>query len=137
MLSVLAFILNACTHNDGNIGPLFGSWRMTAMTVDGQPVDDYQGNIFWMFQERVVCMREVLPHHETDDRYGEWRWESKNILLLNFDHTDELHEPDDPVYLPLPITGLEAGDNLLRVEHLTHSRMRLVMGSRTFTFKKQ
>lgn len=136
-LPLLALVLNGCTHNNGDIGPLFGSWRMTAMTVDGQPVEGYEGNVFWMFQNSVVCMREVLPHHETDERWGEWRWADKNTLLLNFSHSDELHQPDDPVYLPLTVTGLAAGDNLLRVERLNGSHMVLTTDSRTYSFRKQ
>ncbi|MCM1021619.1 MAG: lipocalin-like domain-containing protein [Muribaculum sp.] len=137
ILSILLFTaISGCTHNDGDIGPLFGSWQMTEITVDGQPVADYNQNVFWMFQNSVVCLREILPHHEADNRWGQWRWADKNTLLLNFDHHDELHQPDDPVYLPLPITGLDAGDNLLHVDRLTSTRMTLTRGNYTYRLRK-
>lgn len=138
-LALLAFLLlpfGSCTHNDGDIGMLFGSWHLTEMTVDGERVADYDGDVFWMFQNSVVCMRQVLPYHEVDERWGDWRWAAKGQLLLNFNHYDELREPDDPSYLPLPQMGLIAGDNIMHVEHLTGNRMRLSYANRVYFFKK-
>ncbi len=134
----VVWLLNgSCTQNDGHIGPVFGQWRMTETTIGTEPVHAYAGNVFWLFQNNVVCLREVLPHHDVDNRWGSWKWGEKDVLILDFSHGDELHSPDDKVYEPLVITGFVAGENVLRVHQLTSSHMELSMGNRTYTLKKQ
>ena len=83
LVAVLAVWLvnGSCTQNDGHLGPIFGQWRMTCITVDGQAVEGYVGNVFWSFQNSVVCLREVLPHHEVDNRWGSWKWGEKDVLI--------------------------------------------------------
>ena len=87
--------------------------------------------------EQCGLLREVLPHHDVDNRWGSWKWGEKDVLILDFSHGDELHSPDDKVYEPLVITGFVAGENVLRVHRLTSSHMELSMGNRTYTLKKQ
>ena len=33
---LLVIVATACTHNDGDIGPWFGLWRVERLTVDGK-----------------------------------------------------------------------------------------------------
>ena len=47
---ILGCVVCGCTRNNGDIGSKFGLWKLAAMTVDGAPNPDYEGNIFWGFQ---------------------------------------------------------------------------------------
>ena len=36
LLIVIALSFNACTHNNGDIGDLFGTWKLETITIDGE-----------------------------------------------------------------------------------------------------
>ena len=70
---LLTSLLAACTHNDGDIGPLFGSWQLESIEVDGTVDSSYTGNVFWGFQSSVIRMAVVNEHHEHVDYWGTWK----------------------------------------------------------------
>ena len=39
IICAIALLFGACTHNNGDIGPLFGTWALDGMTVDGTEAD--------------------------------------------------------------------------------------------------
>ncbi len=119
------FSLMSCTHNNGDIGEYFGTWKLTSIEVDGNVDQSYRGDIFWQFQTTVFCMRQVLPHHDTDIRWGSWAEHDDRTLELNFSHHDDAHPAESDMYSPLPVTGLTPGINMLDIESLTSSRMAL------------
>lgn len=55
--------LASCTHNNGDIGPLFGQWKVTSIDIDEKPMEDYKGNLFFSFQNDVVLVYGT---------YGQW-----------------------------------------------------------------
>ncbi len=126
---VLAFFMADCTHNNGDIGPYFGTWKLLDIEADGSTVPEYEGDIFWQFQSDVFCMREVLPNHDTDVRWGSWEEIDGNILILNFSHYDDSHEPGSTMYSPISVTGLEATVNRLEIVSLSGSKMTLIYQS--------
>ena len=84
---LLAFIAMGCTHNDGDIGPWFGSWAMPAMTVDGDtpPGFDPVATV-WEFQSEVVRIGLLDDHHDfAATAWGTWR-EADGRLYLDFTH---------------------------------------------------
>ena len=95
---VLAIVAAACTHNNGDIGPWFGAWKVEAITVDGAPKADYGGNLFFEFQSTVVKMCLVGDHHSTTNVMGNWD-EDGGVLHLNF---------PDPRHQPIAVTSLPA-----------------------------
>ena len=54
--------ISSCTRNNGDIGPWFGTWKLTEITVDGTSDAGYEGNIFWKFQNDVFEMVRVNQH---------------------------------------------------------------------------
>jgi hypothetical protein len=96
-------ILTSCTHNNGDIGIWFGSWKVESITVDGTNVADYKGNIFFMFQSNVFNMREVDETlHERIDEFANWE---DNDATITINYSDNL-------YAPFAITGLERESTL-------------------------
>lgn len=63
LAAALGCLLCCCTHNNGDIGPKFGLWKQTSMTVDGEPDPAYGGNILWGFQHGSLTFTTVSYDH--------------------------------------------------------------------------
>lgn len=109
---------SGCTHNNGDIGPWFGQWKMTRMDIDGVADAEYQGNIYWSFQTNIFQMKKITPGvvNHADTRWGTWS-EEGDCLLLNFTYSSALTPPGSGVYTPLPETYIPA-DQVSRLEIL-------------------
>lgn len=67
---VIALIFAACNRNNGDIGDLFGEWRLESMTADGEPVQLYTQKddasipilFTWAFQGNVVRINSIYPN---------------------------------------------------------------------------
>ena len=94
----------SCTTNNGDIGPWFGTWRVTKITTDGVDDADYQGNMFFKFQSTVFEMLLVHDDHGTENRFGIWNDDGKGTLTVSF--PDANHEP-------LPQSHMRAEQNVL------------------------
>lgn len=86
LTALLAFTTwSGCTHNNGDIGDWFGTWRVESMTIDGEPAPDYAPPyMIWKFQSSVVQM--MTP--PGDDHFypihtGTWH-EEDGMLYLDF-----------------------------------------------------
>lgn len=127
-LIILTCLLGAgCTHNNGDIGPLFGRWKL--IEASGLPQSAPEG-IFWAFQSSVIQMQRNGAYGEESTVYGKWQLDRQE-LRLDF--------PDED-YAPLPELDLPRQCSL-RVEHLSRSEMKLTYtnpdgGRQTYTLKK-
>lgn len=125
----------SCTHNDGDIGPLFGTWHVESIDVDGTPDAAYSGNLFIMFQSNACDWRLVDEQaHTYVNAWTAWTLEG-DVLTLNF---------ADDWYPPHAITGFApATATAVTVEELSSSRLVLRATSpldgatRRFTCTKQ
>ncbi len=108
-------LLASCTHNNGDIGPVFGLWQLTQ--VEGGDVEytpSVQYTIYWCFQSTTIQMFSVDDHHNNDQRFG------------NFSMTDDrlnIDFPDTGGY-GAPLLGLPRQCSL-DVLQLDGSRMTL------------
>lgn len=59
LMAAVCCLCCGCTRNNGDIGPKFGTWKLTSMTIDGEPAPEYQGNIFWGFQSGSLSFTTV------------------------------------------------------------------------------
>lgn len=87
-------LLVGCVTNNGDIGPWYGNWAMTSMTVDGNEYTTWAdgGNeTVWSFQNNIVCIQDVNPHHDTQRCWGTWTEEGSK-LTLDYRH----HDTADP-----------------------------------------
>ena len=88
-------LTGGCTYNNGDIGPLFGNWKLHSIETDDpqyameQMVPEGMG-LFIAFQSSTVKMYLVNPEGSADNRYGNYRLED-NTLFLDFPDTDLAH----------------------------------------------
>lgn len=87
LLTIMIGVCSGCTHNNGDIGPLFGKWKLTEISIDGNIDNGYGGNIFWSFQSSTVNMIKVSEHHQTKATYGSWT-QTDDILTISFPDED-------------------------------------------------
>lgn len=127
-LWALALALAGCTHNNGDIGDLFGTWKLEKMMIDGDIDTDYDGDIVWKFQSSIIEMQQVDGiYHETFNSFGTWTRPADGVLKLDFTHTDTDHpSPGFDKYSPLQSTRLPRAQVIeLDVLELNGSKMRL------------
>jgi hypothetical protein len=117
-------LFGSCTHNNGYIGDWFGVWRVTSIDIDGTPVEDYNGGVFFMFQNDLICVtdREDYMYHNAA-RWGRWS-EDSNGLTLDFSYTST-DENYAGYYVPEPASYLEDGVNHLTISDRTSKSMTL------------
>ena len=117
--SLLVLILSlcvGCTHNNGDIGPFFGKWKLEKMTINGVNDDSYHGNIFWSYQSSTIGLIRVNTPTTSSDTYGNW--------YVNDDYTQmRISFPDDK-FQPFPEVKL-ARESQLEILDISGSEMIL------------
>lgn len=136
IVAILVMLLSAsCTQNDGRIGPIFGTWHLESITCsDGSALPDSvcePGNMAWMFQNDVICMRDFgAVGGVYVDYWGSFRLCERNgerRLILDYTHSDAENSGGTGIYgLPDSI-GLPSAPATfaMRIMHLDGSRMVL------------
>lgn len=137
IIAILMLALCGCTHNNGNIGPWYGQWKLEALEVDGREDPAYGHNQFWAFQNDILVINEVMSETDHLVRYATWRQEGE-MLLIDFSHSDADTPSSDVNYTPPPILGLKPqAVNALKIESLGHGRTVLTYdtGDRLITYR--
>lgn len=118
ILALLLTVALGCTRNNGDIGPWFGTWRVTGISADGEPVRGYTGNVILKFQSHVMESRAQYDHHSYSSYWCTWHEEEGELLLeINPEEESEGYVPE----LLIPWTPV----NRLRILSLTGSGARL------------
>lgn len=129
--------LCGCTHNNGDIGPWFGTWKLEKITIDGEPDSQYGANIFWKFQTGVFSMVEVTsdtPAKGYNEIFGTWN-EDNGYLFLDFNHHDDTTPTESSAnsegrYAPFEETHLPGGvESMLKIESLIGKKAFLTFDS--------
>ncbi len=107
--------LCSCTQNDGRITPLFGSWMLDMITVDGEELE-FEPAV-WGFQSSLVCFQMILPMHETEEHWASWEREDDE-LTINFNNYDDNTPPGEWPYNPPRIPGFPRGASILHLKEL-------------------
>lgn len=126
--SLFIFILSifwSCTHNNGDIGPYFGIWKLSQLTINGEEDPAYEDNIVWKFQASAISMVRVQEYHTHFESYGTWEEVSPEELRLKFIYSDNGNPEGSPKYSPLPETHLPPGEISLTIVSLSSKRMQL------------
>lgn len=90
-----------CTHNNGDIGPLFGSWVLDEMTVDGVPEAFGEEYTVMQFQGEIVMTKLIDDRHSLLG-YSVGTWiRHDDVLDLNYTHHDDESEYRTPEWLLL------------------------------------
>jgi hypothetical protein len=124
---IAVVMLGSCTHNNGYIGDWFGTWHVTSIEIDGTPVEDYNGGVFFMFQNDLICVTDIEDsmYHNAARSWGRWS-EDSNGLTLDFSYTSTESEYAG-AYVPQPASYLEDGVNHLTISDRTSREMTLRM----------
>lgn len=126
---ILPAALCGCTHNGGDIGPLFGDWVLTSMTVDGDTCDADGPDVdtFMQFQGSIVMTKLIDDRHSTlVYSVGTWERASDDVLLLDYTHSDNDHAPGTNIYRAPEWLLLESNAiNTMQIISLDRSHMRL------------
>ena len=92
----------SCTHNNGDIGPLSGQWKITDIAttdaVTGTVTHNATSGAFLSFQNDVVTLTQVYDgQHQSALSYGQWELNG-NSLTLYFDISDGVSLPGAMFY---------------------------------------
>lgn len=121
---VVSIIIASCTHNNGDVGEYFGTWKLENISVNGENDAAYVGDIFWKFQSSVFCMEQVNDRFDTENRWGTWMNDGK-MLRLDFSHYDDAHPEGADFYSPFPVTRIPNGVTDLSIISMFGSSMQL------------
>ncbi len=139
LLGLVLLLTVGCTQNNGNIGLWFGTWQVTEISVDCEPQQDYEKNMFFKFQANVCDVITVFPHETYYQHFAEFTEVDKNTIIVDFSHTDEWN----PVEFDVP-TGsfLENGKNIFNVTKHNNRKLTLTLQKPdgttiTYSLKKQ
>lgn len=120
-------LLSGCTQYNGHIGPIFGSWALTGMTEDGQPLP-LDGETVFSFQNEVVqVVRLQEPSIPKATRYGNFTITEDKLILRFQAHPTEsgnylyitpdwLHFPQDGEPMVFEIVKLNGGKMVLTLD---------------------
>lgn len=129
LIIALCISFNACTHNNGDIGNLFGTWKLQSITINGEIDSTYQNNVLWKFQATVMSMiRANDVTHERQEGWGSWEYANDETqLVVNFTHTDDYNpKTGSSKYSPLPETYIpKASISTLDIIELNNSKLTL------------
>lgn len=111
---LITFAVSGCTHNNGDIGPWFGIWKVVSISPD----QTYKGNFFWKFQTNVIEMLRNTDDLEYSPRFGTWQEKDGN-LILDFTHHDNGSSSGEGKYMPFPEMHISSGVSTLHIDKLT------------------
>lgn len=131
ILLFLAFSGFACTRNNGDIGYLFGTWKLTEIKIDGDIDQSYNGNIFFAFQNNAVAINQQNAPHDDYWAYGVY---SHDGDAMSFTYNS--------IYTTPSILQFTAGGTTnCTIETLTNTTLTLTQATQTktitYTLKKQ
>lgn len=126
LLTTFIVLSAGCTHNDGDIGDLFGRWKVESLRADGSDLPLYDEDVLvycWSFQGDLVWIQTLHPHHDFMNVKGMWS-RHDDILSLDFSFTGD---DGDPFYRPPSSLHLVSdGVTDLNIESLTSSEMHVL-----------
>ena len=128
ILILFLTILTGCTRNNGDIGDLFGRWRVESLTIDGEAVslyDDENLLYTWSFQSSLMFITVIQPYESYYNIQGTWS-RGDGVLSLNFGYTgndgEKYYTPPANLYLNRGVTDLKILKSSSRHLELEHTR---------------
>lgn len=94
----IAFVSAICgCQNNGDIGHLFGTWRVESYTVDGiRPEDPLLSDVTISFQSDIVNIVTIVDNYGLSySQFGTWS-EDGDTMTFNFTHFDNDNPPGKP-----------------------------------------
>lgn len=86
LLVGISFLLSACTHNDGDIGKLFGKWQLKEIRSEKE--SQAYHTIFYNFQNAIVWLQYLESDHVVKTAHGYFLHQQDNLHLQMTDLSD-------------------------------------------------
>lgn len=81
--------LSSCLHNNGDIGPWFGQWKVTEVQINGERDPKYKGDGFFCFQSSTFKLVQSYPEdNSATSIFGNWEEKDGYISVLFHDRED-------------------------------------------------
>lgn len=142
IIGFVMLILASCVTNDGDIGPLYGQWALTDMTIDSESAEIDVNLYFWRFQNDIIKIQRYEGNNHSSSCVGTWK-RSDDDLYLNFTHMAAQEGSENwDFYNPPPELGIPGREiSLMKIERLTNKDMILMFAGTDgktyrYTFKK-
>ena len=109
IMFILILSLSGCRVNNGDIGPLYGTWNIESLTVDGVDYEEWRNEIHpWTtveFQNNICMFKQALEPNDYLVRVCTWSWlggetEENAVLRLDFNHRDDNNPTGTGLYSP-------------------------------------
>jgi len=114
LIFAIGLLSSGCTRNNGDIGDLFGNWRLDSVTADDIELELYDGEIkvyTWAFQSGIIRIQRIYSNMDHLDYLGTWQRDDDELLLdftHHADYGDENFTPPEELHLvPHGITRLD------------------------------
>ncbi|MBR5101547.1 MAG: lipocalin-like domain-containing protein [Muribaculaceae bacterium] len=128
VLITTLWLTTSCTHNNGDIGIWFGTWKITSIERNGETVSSYRGNMFFLFQTTMFEMREAEHDHFVNETFGQWS-EENDILTISFPDAEY-----QPLYT-MTTMGFTATNHLKIISRSSsHVTLQLTTTDCTYTY---
>lgn len=122
------FVATGCTRHNGDIGDLFGEWRLEKLTADGDNVELYSQDAgapqlyTWAFQGNIIRLNTIYAHNRVIECYGTWSLKD-DILELLFIYKDNEIGTENRYRPPKAMHFSPDGITRLHVDRLTGKKM--------------
>ncbi len=128
ILIALLGIFASCTRNDGDIGPLFGAWRLDSASRDNVelqlPVGKYTT---WSFQNSILMVQLIDAAHYAETKVGTFSRPAEGKMRIDFDNSADGVESGTGPYAAPSWMGFPAkGIFDLEIAELNGKKMVLI-----------
>lgn len=138
VLAVVVATLTSCMHNGGDIGPLFGQWRLEQ--VEHNDVAQECDTVFFSFQSDVFQIRKIIynsydysvfmglyEHQDGFIKFNIYNYNSKEILTPEYEQV---------ALADLASMHIDTVEPLFKVVKLDNKYMTLEYNDYYYYFKK-
>lgn len=98
---LLAVATAGCVTNNGDIGNLYGIWRLEKVVVDGSELAQPEADgsyTSWQFQNNIIEILRTTTRHDRVARDGTWARPSGKTMSFDFTHGDDTYAPGTNLY---------------------------------------
>lgn len=98
---LLAAITSGCVTNNGDIGNLYGIWRLDKLVVDDTDIAQPEADgsyTSWQFQNNIIEILRTTPRHDRIAHNGTWTRPSDKTISFDFTHGDNTYAPGTDLY---------------------------------------
>ena len=94
--AILSFMMLQACQNNGDIGSLFGSWRIDSYRINDEIITEFEigdmnipvDHVIFSFQNNIVNVETVLDNYLNHySQFGTWSKDG-DIFILDFTHYD-------------------------------------------------